>query len=459
MVTRVRIAGQTLLGFALIFFGVYLLLLLLHRVLLALVLTLVAAVLAAAMMPHRALSTPAAPLAARVAPAQGSARAPHLRGRGGRVGHRRLLRLFRDDQGDFPTHRRAPIAGRGHHEPRPRRRAGGGSERPFPRHDRRESSRAQGLLGQVVVTARMVVEGVVFVVVELFYVLFVALFMVVESENIMDFWVHLFPPKRRERVHILTVRSGEVVGRWLLGQGVRGRHRGHVGHGGGVHLPPALPGADRVLTMLLDLAPMLGPGAMTFPVFFMGWASHGIAVGAAAALVFWCLSHLDERVLAPHHRACREASADPHHRVGGTGHPAVRFLAALIAIPIAGGTADAGLRAAAAVAASRGGRSAGRTTATLDAAASSVTGPVLDTKTSVWPNSRGIMRGATDARRATRSGGSQCRGAYRGCGVFAAHPAVLVRGEMGPDSDLDVLVVMSDGTNHLRLRYGGLPKA
>lgn len=159
----------------------------------------------------------------------------------------------------------------------------------------------QGLADEALEALRAsgtVAGGVLAFVFQLFLVLTLSVFLVSGSEQILAFWVSLFPPHQREKVRQITSLSGDRVGRWALGQltvaAITGTLAGLISLALG--LPYAM--AIAVTTAALDLAPVLGPGLMVVPVFLLGlWQSPLTAV--LAAVSFYLLSQLDGNVLGP----------------------------------------------------------------------------------------------------------------------------------------------------------------
>ncbi len=132
----------------------------------------------------------------------------------------------------------------------------------------------------------------------LFFVLILALFLVEESEPIVDFWVSLFSPDLRPRVRQTTNHVANRVGRWVLGQLTVAIISGIVAGLGVWALGLPYPLLFGVGTTLLDLAPMVGPALMAVPAGLVG-LSHSPLIAALAVLLFYGLSFIDGHILTP----------------------------------------------------------------------------------------------------------------------------------------------------------------
>lgn len=131
-----------------------------------------------------------------------------------------------------------------------------------------------------------------------FLVLALALFLVVESEQIARFWVSLFPPARRARVSEVSAQMGDKMGSWLLGQLAVIAIIGVLAGLGAWLLGLPFPVLLGVATALIDLIPMLGPSVMILPAVLIG-LSHSTLTGILAGLLFLTLSELEAHVLGP----------------------------------------------------------------------------------------------------------------------------------------------------------------
>lgn len=143
-----------------------------------------------------------------------------------------------------------------------------------------------------------VAEGIIWFFFQLFIVLALALFLIVESERIVAFWVDLFPRPQREKVHALTLNIGSKVGYWILGQIAVATITGVLAGIGAALLGLPYPALLGLVTAILDLAPVLGPTLMVFPGFLLG-LSQSILVALAAVVFFYALAEFDGSVLSP----------------------------------------------------------------------------------------------------------------------------------------------------------------
>jgi predicted PurR-regulated permease PerM len=163
------------------------------------------------------------------------------------------------------------------------------------------ASQAQVLSGQALNALRLaetVAGSSASLLFRFFLVLTLAVFLVAQSQEILSFWVSLFPPGQRDKVRAITAQSGEKVGHWALGQlavaTIVGILAGLVVFLLGLPYPVAV----GVLTAVLDLAPVLGPGLMAIPVALLGLVEAPWKA-VVAGLAFYALSQVDANVLSP----------------------------------------------------------------------------------------------------------------------------------------------------------------
>ena len=131
-----------------------------------------------------------------------------------------------------------------------------------------------------------------------FFVLVLALFLVVESEPLVDFWISLLPTHQQRRARYVTDEVADRVGHWVLGQLTVAIISGIAAGLGVWALGLPYPFLFGVGTTLLDLAPMLGPALMAIPAGLVG-LSHSPVVAALAVLLFYGISFIDGHVLTP----------------------------------------------------------------------------------------------------------------------------------------------------------------
>lgn len=163
------------------------------------------------------------------------------------------------------------------------------------------ASQIQGLTSRAVDALALVTRaagGIISFLFQLFIVLTLALFLVAESERIFTFWIGLFPPSQRDKVEDVTRRIGQQVGYWLLGQVIVATIVGTL-----AGLASALVGIPYavligLVTAVLSIAPVLGPGLMVIPVFLLG-LSKSLIVALLGVGIFYGLSQLEGNVLSP----------------------------------------------------------------------------------------------------------------------------------------------------------------
>lgn len=133
---------------------------------------------------------------------------------------------------------------------------------------------------------------------QLFIVLTLALFMVVEAERILIFWISLFPPARREQIRELTIRIGAKMARWVLGQITVALIAGILAGISAALLGLPYPILFGVLTAILDLAPVVGVALMTIPAFLLG-LTQSLPIAIVSAVIFYAISQVDANILSP----------------------------------------------------------------------------------------------------------------------------------------------------------------
>jgi len=148
-----------------------------------------------------------------------------------------------------------------------------------------------GLLSQFVSNITWIVFGV-------FFVAVLALFMVQESDALLEFWVCLWPPHERDRVRATTADVGDRIGYWVLGQLTVAIISGLLAGLGVFALDLPYPFLFGAATTLLDLAPMVGPGIMAVPAGLVALSQGPVKV-AMAVLLFYGIAFLDGHVFSP----------------------------------------------------------------------------------------------------------------------------------------------------------------
>jgi predicted PurR-regulated permease PerM len=143
-----------------------------------------------------------------------------------------------------------------------------------------------------------VVGGIGNLLFQLFIISILALFLVAESDRILNFFVSLFPPLQRAQARRVMTEMGDKVGYWVLGQILVATSVGILAAiaMGLLGLPYwALIG---LMTAVLDLMPAIGPSLMVLPVFLLGMTESPVLAVVAAA-IFLALAELDAHVLTP----------------------------------------------------------------------------------------------------------------------------------------------------------------
>jgi predicted PurR-regulated permease PerM len=143
-----------------------------------------------------------------------------------------------------------------------------------------------------------IVGGIGNLLFQLFIISILALFLVVESERILNFFVGLFPPLQRAQARRVMTEMGDKVGFWVLGQLLVATTVGILAAiaMGLLGLPYwALIG---LMTAVLDLMPAVGPSLMVLPVFLLGMTESPV-LAIVAAVVFLALAELDAHLLTP----------------------------------------------------------------------------------------------------------------------------------------------------------------
>jgi predicted PurR-regulated permease PerM len=130
------------------------------------------------------------------------------------------------------------------------------------------------------------------------FVLILALFLVIEAERTLTFWVDLFPPDQRPSVRRETTLVGSQISRWVLGQLVIAAINGTLAAVIILILGLPYPILIGVLTAIFDFTPVVGPAIMAVPVFFLG-LSQSLLLGIVAAGALLVLAEFEAHVLQP----------------------------------------------------------------------------------------------------------------------------------------------------------------
>lgn len=157
---------------------------------------------------------------------------------------------------------------------------------------------ARGIASAVLGASRQVAAGLAQFVIHLFIVLTLALFLVIESQSLLGFWVNLFPSSQRDEVRRLTVRMGAQIGHWVLGQLAVSTIVGTLGWLAAVVLGLPFPVLIGAIMAVVELAPMLGPLIMVIPAFLLGLLQSPL-MAVAAGLAYFAIAQLDGNVLSP----------------------------------------------------------------------------------------------------------------------------------------------------------------
>lgn len=160
------------------------------------------------------------------------------------------------------------------------------------------SQEAQAIAAGAFGVAQAILAGIVNFVIQLVVVLTFAAFLVVRSDEVMAFWVHLFPVGHQEKARAITLRIGGQMGAWVLGQLAISTIAGTLGGIAAYLLGLPFPVLIGVTTGLFQLIPVLGTMTMTIPVFFLG-LGQSLGHGILAAVVFFALAQLNGFVIWP----------------------------------------------------------------------------------------------------------------------------------------------------------------
>ena len=144
----------------------------------------------------------------------------------------------------------------------------------------------------------VVVQNVVDLFVQFFILITLALFLIVESDRILLFWLNFFPPGQRERVQALTVGLGHKIGRWLLGQIAYATIVGVMIGLSSALLGLPYPALIALGTTIIELLPVVGPTLMVIPGFILGLTQSPL-MAVVAAVVFFAIAQFGGNVLSP----------------------------------------------------------------------------------------------------------------------------------------------------------------
>jgi predicted PurR-regulated permease PerM len=157
---------------------------------------------------------------------------------------------------------------------------------------------AQALAGLTAAGLQQLVQGVFSFFFSLFAILILTLFMVVESDRILSFWLRLFPPSQRVSAKTVTIEVGRSVSRWVIGQMTIAAITGTLAGGFALLIGLPYPSLFGAITTLLDLAPILGPSVMAIPAFILALEQSPLLAIVAGAY-FIGLSEFEGHVLQP----------------------------------------------------------------------------------------------------------------------------------------------------------------
>lgn len=146
--------------------------------------------------------------------------------------------------------------------------------------------------------AQAFVTGIVQMIIKLVVVLTLAAFLVIESDELMRFWIHLFPPRHQAKARSITARIGSDMGSWVLGQLAMSTVAGVLAGVAAWLLGVPFPVLVGALSGIFQLIPIFSTMTMTIPVFFLG-LSQSLGHALIDTAVFFVLAQIDGAVLWP----------------------------------------------------------------------------------------------------------------------------------------------------------------
>jgi predicted PurR-regulated permease PerM len=151
---------------------------------------------------------------------------------------------------------------------------------------------------QAVQVAAVAVAALVEFVFRLVIVLMLALFMVIESNRILAFWLSLFPRSQRGKVRDVTTNVGDKVGRWAIGQLTVASLAGILAGVGAAIIGLPYPVLIGVAAFFLDLAPVVGPLLLVIPGVLLGLTQSPL-IAVIAAVYFVGMAEFLGNVASP----------------------------------------------------------------------------------------------------------------------------------------------------------------
>lgn len=118
------------------------------------------------------------------------------------------------------------------------------------------------------------------------------------SNEIMDSWVALFPARHRAKARDVTGRAAAKMSRWVLGQTANATIIAILGGVTSALLGLPYPLLIGLITFLVDLAPVIGPNLLSFPMFFVG-LSQSPTVAILIFVAFNVIAYIDANVTSP----------------------------------------------------------------------------------------------------------------------------------------------------------------
>lgn len=146
--------------------------------------------------------------------------------------------------------------------------------------------------------AQAFVTGIVQMIIKLVVVLTLAAFLVIESDELMRFWIRLFPPRHQAKARSITARIGSDMGSWVLGQLAMSTVAGVLAGVAAWMLGVPFPVLVGALSGIFQLIPIFSTMTMTIPVFFLG-LSQSLGHALIDTAVFFVLAQIDGAVLWP----------------------------------------------------------------------------------------------------------------------------------------------------------------
>lgn len=143
--------------------------------------------------------------------------------------------------------------------------------------DQRLSDQLSGLVGNLATTTVSAVTGFLMIVTTLVF----TAYMLMDFENIRNFFINLFPKKNREEIKTIILTVETKLSLWLRGQITLMVIVGSMSYIGLVLLGIPYAMSLALIAGMLEMVPMVGPTVALVPALIVGFATspiHGIGV-------------------------------------------------------------------------------------------------------------------------------------------------------------------------------------